>query len=95
MAKRWRMIHGNTHSLAAQKAEEQGEMPLTRAIDVIYKSLDCKKQNISRRRVREFLEKKCYCGWHHVAGPNGVREVDYYATVLTEDQRRELLAGGD
>jgi hypothetical protein len=43
--------------------------------------------------VREFLLKHCYQGWHHVAGPNGVREVPYYATRLTDEQKRELLLG--
>jgi hypothetical protein len=89
------MIHGNIRSLAAQEAEAQGKYPLTRAIETIYKSLDCKNHKISRRKVREFLQNKCCCGWHHVAGPNGAREVEYYETSLTEDQKRELLAGGD
>jgi hypothetical protein len=91
MAKRWRFIHGYTHSLAACEAEERNEMPLTRAVEAVYKSLDCKREKISRRKVREFLEKTCYAGWHHVAGPNGMREVNYYTTSLTDDQKRELL----
>ena len=34
-----------------------------------------------------------YCdrGWHHVAGPSRVREVNYYATVLSPTQKEELL----
>jgi hypothetical protein len=67
-------------------------MPLTRAIETVYVGLDCKKHRISRHRVREFLEAHCYEGWHHVAGPNGVREVNYYATVLTGEQKQELLS---
>ena len=67
-------------------------MPLTRAVETVYTSLECKKHRVSRRKVREFLIKHCYRGWHHVAGPNRVREVAYYATELTKDQKRELLA---
>jgi hypothetical protein len=61
----------------------------------VYVSLDCKKYRISRRSVREFLEKNCYRA-HHAAGPNGVSEVGYYNTVLTDVQKAELLgkAGG-
>ena len=44
--------------------------------------------------VREYLERHCQRGWHHVAGYNDVREVHYYATELTEEQREELLGGG-
>ena len=91
MVKRWRMVHGNTHSLAAQEAEAGGEMPLTRAVETVYKALDCKTHNVSRRRVREFLEKYCSRGWHHVAGPGSVRNVSYYATALTNRQKRALL----
>jgi hypothetical protein len=91
MGKRWRMVHGYTHSRNARESEERGEMPLSRAIEAVYTSLECKKFKVSRRKVREFLEKHCSRGWHHVAGPNGVREVNYYATVLTDDQKRELL----
>ena len=61
------------------------------AIEAVYVSLECKKHKVSRRKVREFLERNCERGWHHVAGPNGVRVVAYYAAVLTEDEKRELL----
>ncbi len=91
MGKRWRMVHGYTHSRNARESEAEGEMPLTRAIEAVYTSLECKKHKVSRRKVREFLEKNCGCGWHHVAGPNGVRMVSYYSTLLTTDQKRELL----
>ena len=92
MARRWRMVHGNTHSRGAREAEERGEMPLTRAVEAVYVALECKKHRVSRRKVREFLEVHCYEGWHHVAGPNGVREVNYYATLLTDEQKRKLLS---
>jgi hypothetical protein len=85
------MVHGNTHSQGTDEAEGRGEMPLTRAVEAVYTALECKKYKVSRRRVREILEKHCYRGWHHVAGPSGVREVNYYATVLTEDEKRLLL----
>ena len=85
------MVHGHTHSRNAAEAELRGELPITRAIEVIYKTQECKKLGISRRVVREFLEKNCRAGWHHVAGPNGVREVGYYATALTGAQQAELL----
>jgi len=91
MAKRWRMVHGRTHSQNARASEARGEMPLTRAIEAVYAALGCKKHGVSRRKVREFLEKHCSRGWHHVAGPNGVREVSYYATQLTDDQKRALM----
>jgi hypothetical protein len=91
MSRRWKFVHGKTHSFNASDAEARGEMPITRAIDAVYKSLDCKKLKISRRRVREFLEKNCYSGWHHVAGPNGVREVSYYLTNLDEDLKNKLI----
>jgi hypothetical protein len=93
MARRWRFVHGNTHSRAAREAESRGEMPLTRAVEAVYVGLECKKHGISRRRIREFLLAHCYQGWHHVAGPNGVREVNYYATFLTEEQKRDLFSG--
>ena len=85
------MVHGHTHSRNAAEAELRGELPITRAIEVIYKTQECKKLGISRRVVREFLEKNCGAGWHHVAGPSRVREVPYFATALTEAQQAELL----
>ncbi len=91
MSGRWRMVHGQTHSRAAFEAEGHGEMPLTRAVETVYVAMECKKHKVSRRKVREFLERNCERGWHHVAGPNGVRMVGYYATMLTEEQKRELL----
>jgi hypothetical protein len=48
---------------------------------------------VSRRKVREYLEAHCRRGWHHVAGYNDVREVGYYATDLSGEQRQELLGG--
>jgi hypothetical protein len=89
------MVHGYTHSRNARESEERGEMPLSRAIEAVYLSLECKKHKVSRRMVREFLEQHCYRGWHHVAGPNGVRQVNYYATELTDDQKRDLLGMGE
>lgn len=91
MGRRWRFVHGRTHSRKARAVEEAGEMPLTRAVEAVYASLDCKRHKVSRRKVREFLMANCYRGWHHVAGPNRVREVGYYATRLTDNQRKELL----
>lgn len=91
MGRRWRTVHGYTHSLGAEEAEERGEYPISRAVEQVYNDLECKKQGISRRRVREFLVAHCACGFHHVAGPS-VREVSYYSTVLTDDQKRDLLA---
>jgi hypothetical protein len=85
------MVHGQTHSRNAFAAEQRGEMPITRAVEAVYLSLECKKYKVSRRKVREFLERHCQRGWHHVAGPNGVRMVWYYATNLTDEQSRELL----
>jgi hypothetical protein len=85
------MVHGQTHSRNAFAAEGRGEMPITRAVEAVYVSLECKKYKVSRRQVRAFLERHCPRSWHHVAGPNGVRMVGYYATNLTEEQRRELL----
>jgi hypothetical protein len=94
MGKRWRMVHGHTHSRGAEDAEDNGELPLTRAVEAVYMSLECKKRRVSRRQVREFLGQNCSCGWHHVAGPGGVRQVDYYATSLTDDQKVQLLSTG-
>jgi hypothetical protein len=85
------MVHGNTHSRGAEEAEGSGELPLTRAIEAVYVSLECRKHKVSRRKVREFLVANCACGWHHVAGPYGVQEVDYYATKLSDDDKRQLL----
>jgi len=91
MGKQWRTVHGYMHSRNAGEAELRGELPITRAIEVIYKDLECKKLGIPRRVVQEFLKKNCSAGWHHVAGPNGVREISYYATALTEAQQAKLL----
>ncbi len=91
MGKRWRFVHGHTHSRNAREAEERGEMPLTRAVEAVYVALECKTHRVSRRKVREFLMKNCGRGWHHVAGPNGVRMVNYYATLLTDEQKHQLL----
>jgi hypothetical protein len=66
-------------------------MPISRAVDEVYKSMECKSIGISRREVQEFLMQHCACGWHHVAGPSRVREVNYYATVLSPLQKEELL----
>lgn len=90
MVKRWSKVHGHTHSLNAREAEARGEMPLSRAIEAVYVSLECKKHKVPRRVVREFLEQYCDRGWHHIAGPNGVREVRYYATALTDEQQHQL-----
>jgi hypothetical protein len=75
----------------AGSAEARGEMPISRAIEVVYKTMDCKSRGISRRVVREFLVKHCYRGWHHVAGPSGVREINYFATSLSSAEEEELL----
>jgi hypothetical protein len=85
------MVHGNMRSRNAQEAEEHAEMPLTRAVEAVYKSLECKKNRVSRHKIRAFLMQYCGCGWHHVAGPHGVRMVRYYVTALTDEQKRELL----
>ncbi|HZZ81772.1 MAG TPA: hypothetical protein VFE62_24940 [Gemmataceae bacterium] len=66
-------------------------MPITRAVEAVYIALECKKHKVSRQKVREYLETHCQRGWHHVAGPSRVREVMYYATELTDEQKRELL----
>jgi hypothetical protein len=92
MARRWPKIHGYTHSPAAQEAEKRGEMPLTCAVEVVYAGLECKKHKVSRRQVREFLVRHCERGWHHVTGPNRMREVPYYTTSLTDDQKMGLLS---
>lgn len=94
MSKRWKMVHGNKHSRNAGLAESNGEMPITRAIEVVYKSMDCKNRGISRRVVREFLMQHCPRGWHHVSGPSRVREVNYYATSLSDAQQEEILKFG-
>jgi len=91
MSKRWSNVHGSTHSHNAREAEERAEMPLIRAINTVYVSLECKNHKVSRKAVRKFLLVHCERGWHHVAGPNGVREVNYYATSLTDDQKRQIL----
>jgi hypothetical protein len=57
------------HSRSAQEAEERGEFPLTRAVEAVYTSLECKKHGVSRREVRDFLERNCQRGWNHIAGP--------------------------
>ena len=93
MGRRWKTVHGKTHSWNAQEAEGRGEMPITRAVEAVYTALECKKHRVSRRKVREYLEAHCYRGWHHVAGYN-VREVAYYDTKLTREQHGELLGGG-
>ena len=69
MGRRWRRIHGNLRSRAAQEAEFRCEMPLTRAIEAVYTELECKNHGVSRRQVHDFLIGECGCGWHHVAGP--------------------------
>jgi len=79
---RWVGDHGYTHSRNARAADERGEMPLTRAIEAVYTALECKLH-----KVCEFLEQNCGRG----SGPNGVRMVGYYTTVLTDKQKRELL----
>ena len=93
MGRRWKTVHGNTHSRNAREAEGRGEMPITRAVEEVYTKFECKKHRVSRRKVREYLEAHCYRGWHHVAGYN-VREVSYYDTKLTREQHKELLGGG-
>ncbi len=91
MARRWKTVHGRTHSRNAEGAESRGQMPISRAVEEVYRALGCKEHGIPRRIVREFLEANCRAGWHHVAGPGEVRRVDYYDTSLTEDQKKELF----
>jgi hypothetical protein len=50
------MVHGQTHSRNAFAVEERGEMPITRAVEAVYVSLECKKYKVPRREVRAFLE---------------------------------------
>lgn len=94
MGRRWRMVHGHTHSRSAEDAEGRGEMPLGRAVEAVYVGLECKSHGVSRRSVRASLERECGAGWHHVAGPGGVRQVPYFTTVLNDDQRAGLLSRG-
>ena len=91
MGRRWKTVHGKTHSWNAQDAESRGEMPITRAVEEVYTKFECKKHRVSRRKVREYLEANCRRGWHHVAGYNGVRDVAYYDTKLTREQHKELF----
>jgi hypothetical protein len=90
----WRTVNSKMRSYGAEDAEDRGEMPPARAVDTVYVELECKKHRVPRREVSEFLMQHCGRGWHHVAGPNGVRRVYCYATVLTDEQKRELLSRG-
>lgn len=92
MSRRWRMVHGKTHSWGASEAEKREEYPITHAVEAVYRHYDCKQRGIPKRVVRQFLEEHCNRGWHHVAGKNGVREVPYYATRLTDELERQLLS---
>ena len=46
MARRWRKVHGHTHSRNAREAEARGEMPISRAVEAVYASLECKKHKV-------------------------------------------------
>jgi len=76
---------------SAREAEGRGEMPLDRAVKTVHASLGMRYQ-ISRPMVREFLVEHCGCGSHDLTMPGGVYRVNYYATALTEHQRRQLLS---
>ena len=91
MKGRWKTVNGKTHSWNAIEAEQRGELPITRAVEEIYHRLNCKTLKIPRRRVREFLDAHCYAGYHHIAGYNDVRAVDYYRTKLTKEEERLLM----
>lgn len=88
--RRRRWVNGRPRSRNAEIAERNGKMPITRAVDQVYRQYNCRRHRITRRAVRECLEKHWDGEWHHV-GPYA-HETDYYNTRLSVGQMRELLA---
>ena len=89
MSRRFRWVNGKPRSVNAEIAEQNGRMPLTRAIDAVYRTYNCRKHRVTRRAVRQILESHWDGEWHHV-GPYA-HSCGYYETKLFRSQLRELL----
>jgi hypothetical protein len=76
----------------AEIAEREGRMPITRAIDAVYRNYNWRRHGITRKAVRELLERHWDGEWHHV-GPYA-HEVGYFDTRLSFGQLRQLLKSG-
>jgi hypothetical protein len=80
---------GFSRSVNAEKAESQGRLPLTRAVDAVYQRYHCRGR-IPRRVIRSFLEQSWEGEWHHV-GKYAAR-VPYYDTTLSFGKLRRLVS---
>ena len=89
VTKRFRWVNGKPRSYNAEIAERNDRMPLTRAIDAVYRNYNCRRHGITRKAVRQVLERHWDGEWHHV-GPYAHR-CNYYDTKLFRSQLRELL----
>jgi hypothetical protein len=87
--KRRRWVNGRSRSMNADIAEREGRMPLTHAVDAVYGNYNCRRHRITRKAVRELLERHWGGEWHHV-GPYAY-EVAYFDTGLSFGQLRLLL----
>lgn len=87
--RRWRWVNGKARSMNAEIAERSGKLPLTRAVDTVYHSYNCRRHGITRKVVRSLLESNWDGEWHHV-GPYA-HEINYFNTHLSFGQLRELL----
>ena len=66
---------GYGRSLAAEKAEAEGKMPLTRATPTLAKMI-----GVTQKRARQILEEWGPCEWHHTG--KYARRTDYYDVGL-------------
>jgi hypothetical protein len=82
--RRRRWVNGKPRSMNAEIAEREGRMPLTRAVDAVYRNYNCRRHRITRKAVRELLESHWDGEWHHV-GPYA-HEIGYYNTRLSFGQ---------
>ena len=87
MRRRW--VNGKPRSINAEIAERVGKLPLTRAVDAVYRNYNCRKHGITRKVVRSVLEESWDGQWHHV-GPYA-HEIAYYDTRLSIGQLRQML----
>jgi hypothetical protein len=89
--RKWTWYHSDsgTQSCNAEIAEEQGRLPLLRAIDEVYQRYDCKRHGITKKAIRRFLEANHDGEWHHVGGY--AMRVDYHRTRLTFGELRRLV----
>jgi hypothetical protein len=84
----WYSSKAGTRSVNAENAEQNGRLPLLRAIEQVYRRYGCKAHRITKKTIRRFLEANHDGEWHHVGGY--AARVDYHRTILSFGELRRL-----